>query len=56
MKLFSFALLLAAASLFTACESSASKSPDTSGNGTPLGDSGVRVSGTVQSGATVNPR
>jgi hypothetical protein len=56
MKLFTLALLFAAACLLSACESSGNKSPDTSGNGTPLGDSGVRVSGTIQSGGAVNPR
>ena len=56
MKLFALTLLLASTLLLAACESTTTTAKDTSGNGTPLGDSNVRVSGFVQSGASASPR
>ena len=55
MKFFSLALILVAGLFVAACESTTTAN-DTSGNGTPLGDSNVRVSGFVHGGATASPR
>ena len=55
MKLIAFALLAVSSLLLAACESTTAPK-DTSGNGTPLGDSNVRVSGYIESGGAVSPR
>jgi hypothetical protein len=49
------ATLLLAALLLAACESTAT-TPSHDPRGVPLGDSNVRVSGSIQSGGTISNR